>query len=52
MSAVGITFMWVSFMPVMIWFRLMVCFERPVMSSAVRVRFGALAYCLGSKTAE
>lgn len=51
MSAVGVTFMWVSFIPVMIFAKSMVCLERPVISSAVRVRLGALAYCLGSKAA-
>ena len=48
MSAVGVTFMWVSFIPDIILARSSVCLERPVTSSAVRVRFGALAYCLGS----
>ena len=48
MSAVGVTFMWVSFMPDMILAKFSVCLERPVTSSAVRVRLGALAYCLGS----
>ena len=51
MSAVGVTFMWVSFIPFMILARSSVCLERPVTSSAVNVLFGALAYCLGSKIA-
>ena len=52
MSAVGVTFIWVSFIPVIILARSNVCLERPVTSSAVRVLFGAFAYCLGSNTQE
>lgn len=51
MSAVGVTFMCASFIPDMILERSSVCCERPDTSSAVRVRFGAFAYCLGSKAA-